>query len=519
MIGPGPFHQARWCEPIVCELGGPGQRGVVPPPVAPEIERAAGDVLGDLPADVRRAVPPALPEIAQPEVFRHYLRLSQETLGAAVGGDIGQGTATMKFSPPAHEGVVRASQLPTLHPLADEGDIQGLLDVVHRFEGMLCEISGMARFSFQPGGGTHGIYANACIMRAFHAARGEHRDEVITTVYSHPADAAAPATAGFRVITIYPGERGYVELDAVLSALSERTAGLMIANPEDTGIFNPEIDRIVAAVHDAGGLCAYDWANANGLLGIVRPGDSGFDLCQLNLHKTFGSPHAAGGLACGAIGATDSLAPFLPVPLVAKGPNGYHFEHDSPQSIGIVRAFHGVIGTVMRSYAWVAALGPEGLRRVAESAVLNNNYLAHRLAELGFEPAYAGENRSPRLEQIRYSLAALAEETGVGTDDVARRSADHGVTGFFSSHHPWLVPEPATLEPTETPTRADLDAYAAILSSVVSEARDSPELVHHAPEHCAIHRIDEGPLDNPSTWALTWRAHLRNMGAREVQLR
>jgi glycine dehydrogenase subunit 2 len=461
-----------------------------------------------------------LPEIAQPEVFRHFLRLSQETLGAAVGVDIGQGTATMKYSPPAHEGLIRASGLVDIHPLTDERDIQGLLGLVHSFDQMLCEISGMARFSFQPGGGTHGIYANACIMRAYHAQRGEERDEILTTVYSHPADAAAPATAGYRVITVYPGPRGYVEREAVEGVLSERTAGLMIANPEDTGIFNPEIDAIVAAVHEAGGLCAYDWANANGLLGIMRAADAGFDLCQLNLHKTFGSPHASGGLACGAIGASAALAPFLPMPLVARTDGGYHLERDGRLSIGAVRAFHGIVGTVLRSYAWVAALGADGLRRVAESAVLNNNYLAHRLSELGvFEPAYTAENPAPRLEQIRYSLAALAEETGVGTEAVARRSADHGVTGFFSSHHPWLVPEPATLEPTETPTRADLDSYAEALASVVAEARANPAGVHGAPERCAIHVIDEAPLDDPATWAVTWRAHLRNKRARKVHVR
>jgi glycine dehydrogenase subunit 2 len=369
---------------------------MIPPAVAREIELAAPNVLDELPDSVRRAAPPALPEIAQPEVFRHFLRLSQETLGAAVGVDIGQGTATMKFSPPAHEALVQASGLVDLHPLADDRDLQGLLGIVHRFEQMLCEISGMAGFSFQPGGGTHGIYANACIMRAYHAERGEDRDEILTTVYSHPADAAAPATAGYRVVTIYPGEQGYIELDAVRAAVSERTAGLMIANPEDTGIFNPHIEEIVSAVHDAGGLCAYDWANANGLIGIVRAADAGFDLCQLNLHKTFASPHASGGLACGAIGVSPSLVPFLPSPRVSRSAAGYRLDHDCPRAIGTVRAFHGVIGTVLRSYAWVASLGADGLRRVAESAVLNNNYLAHRLGELGaFEPAYAGANRAP----------------------------------------------------------------------------------------------------------------------------
>jgi glycine dehydrogenase subunit 2 len=204
---------------------------------------------------------------------------------------------------------------------------------------------------------------------------------------------------------------------------------------------------------------------------------------------------------------------------VVRGADGFGFEIDAPHSIGSVRAFHGVVGTVLRSYAWVASLGAEGLRRVAEGAVLNNNYLAHRLLELGvFEPAYANENGSPRLEQIRYSLAALAAQTGVGTADVARRSADYGVTGFFSSHHPWLVPEPATLEPTETPTRADLDDYAAVLAEVVAEARTHPARVIAAPERCAIHLTDDGPLDDPATWSLTWRAHQRDAAARQVEV-
>jgi glycine dehydrogenase subunit 2 len=505
------FHQARWGEPVILELGGPGQRGFVPPAADEPLRRLAGDAVGALPPALRRREPPGLPEISQPEVLRHFLRLSQETMGAAIGVDIGQGTATMKFSPPVNEAIVRAADLANRHPLTNAEDVQGLLEVVHAFEGMLREISGMDRFSFQPAGGTHGIYTNARIMRAYHEQRGEgHRDQVVTTAYSHPADAAAPATAGYEIITVYPGRRGYVELEAVHAALSDRTAGLMIANPEDTGIFNPEIEAIVAAVHEAGGLCAWDWANANGLLGVVRAADAGFDLCQVNLHKTFGSPHASGGLACGAIGATAQLAPFLPAPTIERRGDGYAIVDDRPRSIGRVRAFHGVIGTVVRSYAWVLALGADGLRAVAETAVLNNNYLAHRLTQLGvIEPAYAAANEHPRLEQIRYTLAGLARETGVGTDDVSRRSGDFGVSAYFPSHHPWIVPEPASLEPTETPSQADLDEYAAIIAAIVQEARTSPETVRTAPERCAIHAIDESALDDPATWALTWRAHRR----------
>ncbi len=515
------FQQARWCEPVIMELGGEGQRGVIPPGSDAEMRAVAGDVLAAVPPSLRRATPPGLPEIAQPEVFRHFLRLSQETMGAAIGVDIGQGTATMKFNPPVNERIVRTAGIAALHPLADERDIQGLLALIEGFEEMLREITGMARFSFQPGGGTHGIYANACIIRAYHREHGQpERDEIITTVYSHPADAAAPAAAGYRVVTIYPGERGYIEVDAVRRAVSERTAGLMITNPEDTGIFNPDIDEIVGVVHDAGGLCAYDWANANGLLGIIRPADAGFDLCQVNLHKTFGSPHASGGMACGAVGASAALAPYLPGALVERRNDVLRLASEAEQTIGDIRAYHGVISAVVRSYAWVLALGAAGLRRVAESAVLNNNYLAQRLRESGaLEPAYAQTNDLPRLEQIRYSLAALAEETGVGTEDVSRRTADFGVSSYFPSHHPWIIVEPASLEPTETPSRADLDAYAETIAAVVAEARSDPERVRVAPERAASHVIDERSLDDPAAWALTWRAHVRKRRSRVARVR
>jgi glycine dehydrogenase subunit 2 len=284
----------------------------------------------------------------------------------------------------------------------------------------------------------------------------------------------------------------------------------MITNPEDTGIFNPHIDEIVEIVHDAGGLCHYDQANANGILGITRAREAGFDLCQFNLHKTFSSPHCSMGMPCGAAGVTDELAPFLPTPTVEFDGSRYYLDYDRPQSIGKVRAFHGVPATVVRSYAWVMSLGAEGLRDVAEAAVLNNNYLATRLSRVpGIEVSFADGNGDRRLEQVRYSLARLHEETGVGTLDVARRTADFGVATYFPSHEPWLVPEPATLEPSESYSKADLDTYADIIAEVAREARDDPELVRTAPHRSAVHQMDQAPHDDPDRWALTWRAHLR----------
>jgi glycine dehydrogenase subunit 2 len=507
-----PFHQASWNEPIVLELGTPGERGILLPEVEPEVAAAAGDPLAEIPQELRRSSAPGLPELSQPQVLRHYLRLSQETLGNDVDIHLGLGTCTMKYSPKVNEELIRSHKVAELHPEQDDETAQGILEAMWRFERVLCEISGMARFSFQPGGGSQAVYANAAMIRAYHAARGEpERDEIVTTIYSHPCDGAGPATAGFKVVTVYSGDRGYPDVDAIKAAVSERTAGLMITNPEDTGIFNPHIDEIVEVVHEAGGLCHYDQANANGILGITRARDAGFDLCQFNLHKTFSSPHCSMGMPVGASGVTEELARFLPVPTVERRADGsFILDYDRPESIGKVRAYHGVPATVVRSYAWVLALGAEGLREVAEVAVLNNNYLAKKVAELpGFAVSYADANDDRRLEQIRYSLEKLKEDTGLGTLDIARRTADFGVAQYFPSHEPWVIPEPMTLEPAETVSRADLDTYVAVLEQISREAYSDPEVIRSSPHRSTVHQIDAGALDDPERWALTWRARAR----------
>ncbi len=509
-----PFHQASWNEPIILEQGSPGERGYVPPPVEGEIVTAVGDPLAGLPAGVRRSSPPALPEVAQPHVLRHFLRLSQETLGQDVNIHLGLGTCTMKYSPKVNEALIRTHKVADLHPDQDDETVQGILQALFEFEQVLREISGMDRFTFQPGGGSQAVYANAEMIRAYHASRGEpQRDEIITTIFSHPCDGAGPATAGLKVVTVYAGEKGYPDIDAIKAAISERTAGLMITNPEDTGLFNPHIDEIVRLVHEAGGLCHYDQANANGILGITRARDAGFDLCQFNLHKTFSSPHCSMGMPVGASGVTDELARYLPKPTVEFDGTRYYLDHDRPDSIGKVRTFHGVPATVVRSLAWVRALGAEGLREVAEIAVLNNNYLASKVARIpGVSISFTEGNGDHRLEQVRYSLAKLKEDTGVGTLDVARRSSDFGVAQYFPSHEPWLIDEPMTLEPAETVSRDDLDTYAAVIEQISKEAYESPEVIHGSPHRSTVHRIELDGLEEADRWALTWRAWQRKRG-------
>ena len=367
----------------------------------------------------------------------------------------------------------------------------------------------MDRVSLQPASGSAAIWANVAMIRAWHASRGEgdQRDEVITTIFSHPSNAAAAKVAGYRVITLYPDADGYPDIDALRAAVSERTAALLITNPEDTGIFNPRIEEFVRIVHEAGGLCSYDQANANGILGITRARDAGFDVCHFNIHKTFSTPHACGGPGAGAVGVTAEMAPFLPRPVIERDGERFVLDDDRPLSIGKVRPWLGVVPNLVRAYAWVMSLGAEGLREVAETAVLNNNYLMKRVLEIpGVSAPYATGRR--RIEQVRYSWEELARDTGVHSEDIGSRVADFG-THYWMSHHPYVVPEPMTLEPTESYSMADLDEYAAILAAVAREAYEDRDTLLSAPHASTIHRIDHSPLDDPAQWAVTWRAYRR----------
>lgn len=504
------YHQARWDEPIIFELGGPGERGILVPEVEEEIKSAVGDAMAGIPDGMLRKDPPALPELSQMQVLRHYLRLSQETLGTDLGIDISLGTSTMKYSPKINDQLVRLPEMADIHPLQDESTVQGILEIYYRFEQILKEISGMDKFSLQPSSGSQGIFTNACIIGAYHQANGEleKRNEIITTIFSHPSDAAGPATAGFKVITLMPDQNGYPDFEALKSVVSERTAGLMITNPEDTGIYNPRIDEFVRVVHQAGGLCAYDQANANGVLGIARAREAGFDLCHFNIHKTFSSPHGSMGPGAGAVGVKKELARFLPVPTVEFDGLKYLLNYDLPESIGRVRGFYGVAPVILRGYAWAKSLGAEGLLACAETAVLNNNYMQKKMNQVrGLSAPFAEGKR--RLEQVRYSWEKLKEDTGVGTEDIMRRVVDYGIQSYFTSHHPWLVPEPFTPEPCESYSREDIDEYVAVISQVAREAYENPGLVRNAPYNSAIHKCDQSVMDDPGRWAVTWRGYLR----------
>ena len=362
------YRAPRWDEPFIMEQGTPGERGILVPLAEDGVTAEVGAAADYIPEGMARAAAPELPEMAQYQVMRHYLRYAQMTLGMDLGSDISEGTCTMKYSPKMHEELIRGHRAADVHPWQDEDTMQGLLEIVYETGQYLKSISGMDAFTLQPGGGSHAVFTNACVMRRYFEARGElgQRNEMITTIFSHPCDAATPMVAGFKVITVMPDENGYPDLEAFRAAVSEKTVGCMITNPEDTGIYNPQIDKYVEILHDAGALAFTDQANANGILGFARARDAGFDACHFNLHKTFSSPHGCEGPATGAYMCTDELAPYLPVPVVVKDGDRYHLDYDRPESIGRVRGFLGNWMGVIRAYAWIRNMGPEGLKEVAE---------------------------------------------------------------------------------------------------------------------------------------------------------
>ncbi|MFW9904020.1 MAG: aminomethyl-transferring glycine dehydrogenase subunit GcvPB [Candidatus Thorarchaeota archaeon] len=503
------FHQAKWDEPVIFELSSKGERGILIPDIEKEIQDIVGDGISSIPKNMERKNPHQLPELSQMRVLKHYLRLSQENLGADLNIDIGQGTCTMKYSPKINEQFVTSPKLTELHPNQEETTVQGILEIIYKTDVFLREISGMDKFSFQPGGGSQAILVMASIIQAYHNSNEEskNRDEMITTIFSHPSDAAAAAVKGYKIITIYPNEDGLPDLEALKTAVSERTAGILITNPEDTGIFNPEIEEFTNTIHEVGGICGYDQANANGILGIARAKEAGFDMCFFNLHKTFSSPHGCGGPGAGALGVTKKLIEFLPVPLVKLNGKNYTLNYNLPKTIGKVRGFYGVIPAVLRTYAWIMSLGSKGLREVSQIAVLNNNYLLNKILKLRGASAPYAKGRH-RIEQVRYSWEELTNETGVTTEDITNRMIDFGFH-MWSSHHPFIVPQPMTLEPTESYSKAEIDEYIAGLAQVVKEAYKNPDIVKNAPHNSVVHKIKTEPLDDPSKWAITWRAYLK----------
>src|SRR6266704_6423603 len=448
------FHQAKWDEPLIIERSYGGRIAHLPPlPTDEECKALKVDPMGIIPEGLRRTSFPGLPEISEPAVIRHFTRLSQQVYSPDLG-IYPLGSCTMKYNPKICDAVVQSHKIEKMHPEQPETTAQGVLAILYRLERMLCEITGMSRMSLQPAAGAQGEFLGTLIVRAYHHAKGESnvRTEMLVPDSSHGTNPASAAMAGFRVVVVPSDSRGMVDLNALRTAVGPKTAGLMITNPNTLGIFEEEIVNIAETVHEAGGLLYYDGANFNPILGKVRPGDMGFDIAHLNLHKTFATPHGGGGPGAGPVGVTKELERYLPVPLIGFDGKKYFYEYNVPDTVGKIRAFHGNIGILVRAYAYIMSLGAEGLRTVAETAVLNTNYILSRIIASG---TYDLPFAQARKHEFVLSAKKLYDSTGVRAMDLAKRMLDKGVHAP-TTYFPQIVDEALMVEVPETESLADL---------------------------------------------------------------
>ena len=453
-----------------------------------KVPHAPHDALERIPAGARRAAPPALPEMNEPEVVRHYVNLSQLNYSID-NGFYPLGSCTMKWNPKLNEWAARLPGFAGLHPLAPDSTAQGTLQLLWELEEQLAEISGMRAVTLQPAAGAQGELTGILMIRAYHRSRGEpDRTEVLVPDSSHGTNPATATMAGFSTITIPSASDGGVDLDAFRAALGPRTAAVMITNPSTLGLFEARIGELLEAVHAAGALAYMDGANLNAILGRFKPGEAGFDVMHFNVHKTFSTPHGGGGPGAGPVGVGDTLVPFLPAPRVLREADGtYRLERagERPGSIGRMRSFVGNTGVLVRAYAYIRAHGGSGLREVSDDAVLAANYLKARLAG-----TYDIPYDRPCKHEFVASAASIKKATGVRTLDIAKRLIDHGYhppTIYF----PLIVEEGMLIEPTETESVETLDAFADALIAIAGEARATPDVVREAPHTAPVRRLDE----------------------------
>ncbi len=468
-------------EPLITELSQPGRRGVRFP--APDVP------LSDLPAALTRADLP-LPELSEVDVVRHFTRLSQLNYSIDTGF-YPLGSCTMKYNPKINEETARLSGFASAHPLQPVETVQGSLALMYHLQEALKEIGGFSAVTLQPAAGAHGEMTGVLIMRAYHQANGDsRRDKILIPDSAHGTNPASSAMAGMRVVQLPSDARGNVDLEALRAECDDTLVGLMLTNPNTLGLFEEHILEVTRMVHAAGGLVYGDGANLNALLGIARPGDLGIDVMHFNLHKTFSTPHGGGGPGAGPVGVAESLAEFLPAPVVdiiepAEDDIPPLYGFVTPRrSIGRVKAFHGHFAMMVRAYTYILMHGPEGLRQIAENAVLNANYLMARLRDTYPVPY----ERTCMHEFVAEGRIAGTE--GVRALDIAKRLLDYGFhppTNYF----PLIVHEALMIEPTETESRQTLDAFADALLQIAEEARSNPGLLHDAPHTTPVGRLDE----------------------------
>ncbi|NWQ40000.1 aminomethyl-transferring glycine dehydrogenase subunit GcvPB [Bacillus sp. EB106-08-02-XG196] len=467
-------------QALIFELSTPGRIGYSLPEMdVPELELSSL-----LPEGYLREEEPELPEVSELDIMRHYTALSRRNHGVD-SGFYPLGSCTMKYNPKINENVARFNGFAHVHPLQDESSVQGALELLYDLQQHLIEITGMDEVTLQPAAGAHGEWTGLMMIRAFHEANGDlKRTKVIVPDSAHGTNPASATVAGLETITVKSNENGLVDLDDLKRVVGEDTAALMLTNPNTLGLFEENIVEMAEIVHAAGGKLYYDGANLNAVLSKARPGDMGFDVVHLNLHKTFTGPHGGGGPGSGPVGVKADLIPFLPKPVIAKRGEEYVFDYDRPQSIGRVKPFYGNFGINVRAYTYIRSMGPDGLKAVTEYAVLNANYMMRRLAE------YYDLPFDKHCKHEFVLSGRRQKKLGVRTLDIAKRLLDFGYhppTIYF----PLNVEECIMIEPTETESKETLDSFVDIMIQIAKEVEENPEIVQEAPHTTVVGRMDE----------------------------
>jgi glycine dehydrogenase subunit 2 len=446
-------------------------------------------VSADVPAHLRRKQPAKLPEVSELQAVRHFTRLSQ--LNFSIDTHFYPlGSCTMKYNPRACNQFAMLPELLSRHPLAPESTGQGFLECMYELQEMLREVTGMKGVSLTPMAGAQGEFAGVAMIRAYHKARGDHeRTQIIVPDAAHGTNPATATMCGCSVIEIPSLPNGDIDIDALKGAVGPQTAGIMLTNPSTLGVFERRIQEVAGVVHQAGGLLYYDGANLNAILGKVRPGDMGFDVIHMNLHKTFSTPHGGGGPGSGAVGVNQRLLPFMPIPVVGKDGDKYRWldERDLPQSIGRLSAYMGNAGVLLRAYVYMRLLGRAGMQRVAEYSALNANYMLARLRQAGFDAAYPDRRAS---HEFIITLRRQAKELGVNAMDFAKRLLDYGFHAP-TTYFPLLVPECLLIEPTETESKQEIDAFIEAMIAIEKEAEEDAARVKGAPYTLPVRRLDD----------------------------
>ena len=450
----------------------------------PESDVPKADIHSVFTENLIRKECPQLPEVSETDVIRHYTALSQRNFGVD-SGFYPLGSCTMKYNPKINEDIASLNGFTQMHPLQDLQSAQGCLEVMYRMDKYLSEILGMERVSLQPAAGAQGELAGLMIIKAYHESRNDKkRVKIIVPDSSHGTNPASAALAGFEVVHIRSDERGCVDIKALEEVLDDTVAGLMLTNPNTLGLFEEDILKISEMVHRCGGLLYYDGANMNAVMGIARPGDMGFDIAHVNLHKTFSTPHGGGGPGAGPIGVSKELVPFLPVPVIEKKGDSYVLDYDRPLSIGSIKSFYGNFSVIVKALSYILTMGPRGLKTVSETAVLNANYVRKKLEDV-FEIPYN------RICMHEFVLSASRQaENDITALDLAKNLIDKGFhppTVYF----PLIVKEAMMIEPTETESPETLDAFIEAMRELAELAKENPELLKNAPKNTYVTRLDE----------------------------